>query len=682
MVAKKLLIILLWATPLLRALESRGQSCTTLGQTPATAFPVCGTSVFKQDSVPQCDNGDIPTPCPVGIAAYQDLNPYWYKFTCFVSGTLALTIAPNNQGDDYDWQLFDITGHSPGDVYTDLSLVIGCNWSGVTGTTGTSSSASSLTECASTTLPATGPPIFSKLPQLIKGHNYLLLISHFSGDKQSGYALSFVGGTASITDTTMPALTSATPVCDGSTIRVGLNKSVTCASLSADGSDFTINGSSVVAAFANSCSIGFDLDSLTLSLAGKLVPGNTYTLTMRNGGDQNTLLDNCDNSIPVGASLSFTQPFPKPTALDSIVPPGCAPSILKLVFKKQIQCSSIAANGSDFTVTGPYPVTVTGASALCGANDASNIIFLQLSAPMATAGSFQIHLAAGSDGNTIIDECGLVTPPSTLPFAILGDTVSADFTERILYGCKNDTIDFSFTDNHGVNSWKWAVGDRDTIRVENPPGQIFAIRDSAIVEQVKLIVSNGVCSDTAAAVIPLDNWMKPQFEAPDIMCPTDYAQFLNNSTGQIVSWDWQFGDATSSPLQVPPNHLYPQTGIETKYNVLLIVTNSIGCSDTAAQQVDVLRSCYIAVPSAFTPNGDGLNDYLYPLNAFKADNLVFRVYNRYGQMVYESRDWTQKWDGRVNGRPEPSGTYVWMLQYTDRDSGKKFFTKGTSILIR
>ena len=75
--------------------------CTTLGQTPATAFPVCGGTVFHQDSVPVCTNGGIPTHCNDGDP-YADTNPYWYKFTCFVSGTLGLLITPNNSGDDYD----------------------------------------------------------------------------------------------------------------------------------------------------------------------------------------------------------------------------------------------------------------------------------------------------------------------------------------------------------------------------------------------------------------------------------------------------------------------------------------------------------------------------------------------------------------------------------------------------
>ncbi len=99
-------------------------------------------------------------------------------------------------------------------------------------------------------------------------------------------------------------------------------------------------------------------------------------------------------------------------------------------------------------------------------------------------------------------------------------------------------------------------------------------------------------------------------------------------------------------------------------------------------RMKVLKSCYIAVPTAFTPNGDGLNDYLYPVNAYKADNLEFKVYNRVGQLVFETKDWTVKWDGKIKSEPQDSGIFIWTLKYTNRDTGKKVFQKGSTVLIR
>ena len=114
----------------------------------------------------------------------------------------------------------------------------------------------------------------------------------------------------------------------------------------------------------------------------------------------------------------------------------------------------------------------------------------------------------------------------------------------------------------------------------------------------------------------------------------------------------------------------------------MIVQNNLGCYDTAVQKIVVTNSCYIAVPNAFTPNNDGLNDYLYPLNAYKAKDLLFKVYNRVGQLIFETRDWNKKWDGRFKGQAADPATYVWILIYTDGDTGKKIQQKGSTILIR
>ena len=106
--------------------KAAGQQCTQLGQNPGTAFPVCGTTDFTQASVPICGDKEVPNPCNTSIIT--DKNPYWYKFTCYTSGTLGFTITPANLGDDYDWQLFDITGQNPEAVYTNPSLFVAGNW--------------------------------------------------------------------------------------------------------------------------------------------------------------------------------------------------------------------------------------------------------------------------------------------------------------------------------------------------------------------------------------------------------------------------------------------------------------------------------------------------------------------------------------------------------------------------
>jgi gliding motility-associated-like protein len=672
MTIKKLLPVILMSA-LIPGVRASAQKCTALGQTPATAFPVCGTLVFQQESVPLCINGAVPTHCDTVPAQYGDINPYWYKFTCFRSGTLGFVVVPNTRSDDYDWQLFDITGQNPNAVYTDTNLVVSGNWSANPGPTGAVLSDGGNTNCAGYSFPNK-----NAMPNLIQGHNYLLLVSHFT-ETQSGYSLSFSGGTASITDTVAPAIQSAQPLCDGSKIMVVLNKRMQCSSLAPNGSDLSLSpavpGLSITGAYGN-CS-AFDMDTLYAVLNGPLPPGN-YTLSVQKGTDGNTILDNCNTPIPVGQSVNFTMTVPQPTPFDSISV-GCQPQTLKLVFSKEIVCSSIAADGTNFTITGSTPVTVTGATGQCDTGGLSYTVLVNLAAPITSAGNYRITYSQSSTGTTLVDQCGFQVPLGSLPFST-GDLVSAKLmTEQVILGCRTDTIIDAYPPADGVNIWRWTFDGTDTSTQEYPPDRIYTVFG---LKTAQLFVSNGFCSDSMTWQTNLINAISAKFEAPMILCPKDYATFVNNSTGNITSWLWQFGDGTNDNIQVPPGHLYPPTGVETKYEVLLIVGDSLGCYDTAAQEIDVLRSCYIAVPGAFTPNGDGVNDYLYPLNAFKAEDMSFRVFDRYGQLVFESHTWTQKWDGTVNGHPEPAGTYVWMLQYTDGDTGKKNFLKGTSILIR
>lgn len=672
---KKLLALILCFTLIIHSKAQR-TPCTTLGQTPSTAFPVCGTSVFSQTTVPYCGGVNIPSP-PCPRQPFTDKNPFWYKFTCFAGGTLGFLINPNTP-EDYDWQLFDVTGRNPDDVYTDASLIVAFNWSAEYQPTGTSDVlGTALRECD-------GPGVntYSRMPVLITGHNYILLISHFT-DTPNGYGLSFGGGTANITDPKEPHLESARAACDGTQTTIKLNKRMKCNSLTSSGSEFTITPaiSNVVAAVGFGCSSGFDMDSLILTLDTPLPPGN-YTINIRNGTDGNTLRDNCDRDIPVGESIPLIVYPLVPTPMDSISKLGCKPVELQLVFRKNMKCNSIAADGSDFVVTmlsGSTPVSVVSATGNCNVDGLTSVIKIKLSTTIQTKGVYQVRLVTGSDGNTIIDECGQETPAgATLNFTTK-DTVNADFTYSIKYGCERDTINYFHDGRNEVNLWRWTFDNIRNSSLQNPT--IFY--GSFGQKQTQLVVSNGVCRDTSDIVpIFLDNELKAAFEATAVVCPGELAVFQDNSIGHIIAWRWDFGNGISSnsPTPSPQSYSPPRSTIDVFPR--LIVQNNYGCFDTAIQKIVVPNSCYIAVPNAFTPNRDGLNDYLYPLNAYKATDLLFRVYNRVGQVVFETRDWTKKWDGRFKGQTADMGTYVWILIYTDSRTGKKYNLKGTSILLK
>ncbi|HEY0433957.1 MAG TPA: gliding motility-associated C-terminal domain-containing protein, partial [Chitinophagaceae bacterium] len=227
-------------------------------------------------------------------------------------------------------------------------------------------------------------------------------------------------------------------------------------------------------------------------------------------------------------------------------------------------------------------------------------------------------------------------------------------------------------------SWSPAAGLSST-SVSAP----VATPDLTTTYQLKVTDQFG-CADSVTVRIRLRNQVaaKAVINGSKYLCPPeDSARFESAGTGKILHWNWSFGNGATDTAAVPAVQQYVVPGNNTDITVRLVVTDTSGCSDTAYHVLQIVDNCYIAVPSAFTPNGDGINDYLYPLNAYKASDLRFSVFNRQGELMFTTTDWTHKWDGTRNGILQATGVYVWTLAYKN-ERGRSVFLKGTVTLIR
>jgi gliding motility-associated-like protein len=117
-----------------------------------------------------------------------------------------------------------------------------------------------------------------------------------------------------------------------------------------------------------------------------------------------------------------------------------------------------------------------------------------------------------------------------------------------------------------------------------------------------------------------------------------------------------------------------------RYTVL--VFDDAGCLDSAHVKVKVFKTNpYVFVPTAFTPNGDGLNDMVRPIAVGVKQINYFSIYNRWGQLVFKTSINGKGWDGTVQGKKQGSNVFVWMVSAIDY-LDKPIFLKGTVTLIR
>ena len=106
-----------------------------------------------------------------------------------------------------------------------------------------------------------------------------------------------------------------------------------------------------------------------------------------------------------------------------------------------------------------------------------------------------------------------------------------------------------------------------------------------------------------------------------------------------------------------------------------------GCVTVDTQFVKTRKKIEIYVPNAFTPGSNGLNDYLRPVLMGFVKVNYFRVYNRWGKMLFQMQSDQPGWDGKVNGQFVDPQTYVWMIEAVDVD-GIVHKKQGTTVLIQ
>lgn len=138
-----------------------------------------------------------------------------------------------------------------------------------------------------------------------------------------------------------------------------------------------------------------------------------------------------------------------------------------------------------------------------------------------------------------------------------------------------------------------------------------------------------------------------------------------------------------TPKQYLDNPFDPQTLVtpDSSTSYTLLVTSAEGCTAEDEVFIKVYFPTKVYVPNAFSPNGDGQNDLIGPIWFNEFELRTFQIYNRWGQLVYETNNPDDRWDGTIAGQPAPIGVYVYLLRGTG-NRGEPFVKQGNITLFR
>jgi gliding motility-associated-like protein len=157
---------------------------------------------------------------------------------------------------------------------------------------------------------------------------------------------------------------------------------------------------------------------------------------------------------------------------------------------------------------------------------------------------------------------------------------------------------------------------------------------------------------------------------PEYIDSSDPSTTVSNTSSGAVSYVWNMGDG-SGPLTVfePGLYTYPLYQLD-EYTISLLVTAENGCTDSTDLTVFIDNDVIIYVPNAFTPDDDAYNQTFEPVIASIIDQYNLLIYNRWGEIIFESFNKNVGWDGTYNGVRVQDGTYTWQITISTNGTNK------------
>jgi len=280
---------------------------------------------------------------------------------------------------------------------------------------------------------------------------------------------------------------------------------------------------------------------------------------------------------------------------------------------------------------------------------------------------------------TVEDQCETPSISDSIMIYV-HDKPNVDFTALDTEGCPGQYIRFTSNDSVDNYEYVWNFGDEVFAFVKTPTHQYT----HEGLYTVSLIVRDEFgCEDSLTQTELIDIFPKPtaSFAAePEIASILNPQIKFTNFSEEALFYFWYYGDGDSTINFRHPEHFYNNMG---EYEVMLICENEYGCQDTSMRNVLIREEYTIYAPTAFSPNGDGINDcFRLCGNGIDKNDFKIIIYNRWGELVYTTEEYDPEneckscgdgaWDGTKGSRILgdkylPNGMYYWYATFKDYD---------------
>lgn len=241
------------------------------------------------------------------------------------------------------------------------------------------------------------------------------------------------------------------------------------------------------------------------------------------------------------------------------------------------------------------------------------------------------------------------------------DTMEVNYSRLGPFSLGNDTTlcygDFLvLSADHGTGNYLWQDGsDQATYHVDSS-GYYYV--------QVQI----GRCMESDTIRVDFQDSLRVSLGEDSTLCIGETLQLVPRGAGN--NFKWQDSTATATFLVTQPG-------------IYAIVAQNV--CNRATDSVNIYYQncdCTVFLPTAFSPNGDGRNDYFRPVYRCQIGQYKLSIYNRWGEFIFHTTDPRVGWNGHYNGSPAAMATYVWTLEYIDELNLKKYHKTGTITLIR